>query len=65
VCEYSATYAGSIGLNEICKSHEKMQEEGALVSEIQKYFDVTPDNVRKVFKDAIKSYFPSKVLPNW
>lgn len=35
------------------------------MSEIQKYFDVTHDNVRKVFKEAIKNQFPGKYLPNW
>lgn len=42
-----------------------MEEEGAKISEIQRYFDVTPDNVRKVFKDSIKPYFSSKLMPAW
>ena len=66
VCEYSEMYAGKVQLQDFCKSHEKMQEEeNAPVSEIQKYFDVTHDNVRKVFKEAIRSQFPGKYLPNW
>jgi len=41
------------------------EEEGAKIPEIQKYFDVTPDNVRKVFKDFLKTVSLSKLLPNW
>ncbi len=41
------------------------EEEGAPISQIQKYFDVTNDNVRKVFKEHIKAEFYNKFLPNW
>jgi hypothetical protein len=66
ICEYSTTYAGKYALADFCKSHEKMEEEeGAKIPEIQKYFDVTPDNVRKVFKDYLKNVPLTKLLPNW
>lgn len=41
------------------------EEENAPISELQKYFDVTPDNVRKVFKEAIRANLYTKFLPNW
>lgn len=65
VCEYSTLYRTNISLPEICKNHDKMQEENARTSEIQKCFDVTPENVRKVFKDSIKNQLFSRYLPIW
>ena len=66
VCEYSDRYQGKFTLLDFCKIHEKMQEEeNAPISRMQEYFDVTPDNVRKVFKEAIKAQFFAKYLPNW
>ena len=35
VCEYSTLYRTNISLPEICKNHDKMQEENARTSEIQ------------------------------
>lgn len=65
VCEYSIHYKDRITLNEICKNHDKMQEENVKPSDIQKCFDVTPENVRKVFKESILPQFLQKYLPNW
>ncbi len=67
VTEYSANYTGKFTLNDFCKSHEKMQQEDPKIkiSEIQKYFDVTPDNVRKVFKESIKHKFSPRLLPDF
>jgi hypothetical protein len=42
-----------------------MQEENIKCSDIQKCFDVTPENVRKVFKEAIQPQLLSRYLPNW
>ena len=42
-----------------------MEEEGAKIPEIQKYFDVTPDNGRKVFKENFRAILATKLLPNW
>jgi len=50
---------------DICKNHDKMQEDNAKTSDIQKCFDVTPENVRKVFKESIKSQLFSRYLPQW
>lgn len=65
VCEYSLLYREKISLADICKNHEKMQEENIKTSEIQKCFDVTPENVRKVFKESIRPQFITRYLPNW
>ena len=65
VLEYSTKYANKYPLGEVCKSHDKMQEDGMRISEIQKCFDITPDNVRKVFKDKIQVNFLERYLPNW
>lgn len=65
VCEYSALYRSSFSLMDICKNHDKMQEDNAKTSDIQKCFDVTPENVRKVFKESIKSQLFSRYLPQW
>jgi hypothetical protein len=65
VCEYSVLYSSKYSnLSDFCRSHEKMEDDGAKIPEIQEYFDVTSDNVRKVFKDAVKPYF-NKLLPVW
>jgi hypothetical protein len=58
-------YKDTISLAEICKNHDKMQEENIKCSDIQKCFDVTPENVRKVFKEAIQPQLLSRYLPNW
>jgi hypothetical protein len=42
-----------------------MQEESYKTSDIQKCFDVTPENVRKVFKESILPQFYTRYLPNW
>lgn len=42
ICENSIYYKDKISLNEVCKNHDKMQEENIKTSEIQKCFDVTP-----------------------
>jgi hypothetical protein len=65
VCEYSQLYKDKVVLNEICKNHDKMQEENMRTSDIQKCFDVTPENVRKVFKESIAPQFLQRYLPNW
>jgi hypothetical protein len=41
-----------------------MIAEGVRQSEIWKCFDVTPENVRKVFKESISTRL-SEFLPNW
>lgn len=64
VTELSPLYAELFPLNDICKNHEKMIEEGARHSEIWKCFDVTPENVRKVFKEFISSRLHD-FLPHW
>ena len=64
VCEYSNLYADQINLNECCKNHEKMIEDGVKQSEIWKCFDVTPENVRKVFKESISTKL-NDFLPAW
>ena len=64
VCEYSMTYYDQINLADVCKSHEKMIADGVKQSEIWKYFDVTPENVRKVFKESISNRL-KEFLPNW
>jgi len=55
VCENSEEYIDQINLNDICRSHEKMMADHFSKKEIWKYFDVTPENVRKVFKDFISN----------
>lgn len=65
ICEHSLLYKDKIVLAEICKNHEKMQDENIKTSEIQKCFDVTPENVRKVFKESILPHFYARYLPNW
>jgi hypothetical protein len=50
VIEFSQKYRDKWTLIDICKNHDKMEEENVSTSEIQRYFDVTPENVRKVFK---------------
>ena len=65
VCEYSSAYKDKFVLNDFCKNHEKLEEEGAKVPVIQGYFDVTPDNVRKVFKEHVKPVFGPKIMPNF
>ena len=65
VCQHSLYYKDKISLNEICKNHDKMQEENVKSSDIQKCFDVTPENVRKVFKESILKDFYQRYLPNW
>lgn len=65
ITEHSLTYKDKIPLNEICKNHDKMQEENVKSSDIQKCFDVTPENVRKVFKESIAPQFYQRYLPNW
>lgn len=65
ICENSVHYKDKIALNEICKNHDKMQEENIKSSDIQKCFDVTPENVRKVFKESISAQFYQRYLPNW
>ena len=65
VCEYSSAYKDKFVLNDFCKNHEKLEEEGAKVPIIQGYFDVTPDNVRKVFKEHVKPVFGPKIMPNF
>ena len=34
-------------------SNELPHQDGLRISEIQKFFDITPENVRKVLKDKI------------
>ena len=63
VCQYSALYKDKFTLSDFCKNHEKLEEEGAKVPVIQSFFDVTPDNVRKVFKEHVKPVFGPKLLP--
>ena len=41
-----------------------MIEEGVKQGEIWKYFDVTAENVRKVFKEFISNRF-EEFLPDW
>lgn len=65
ICEYSLRYKDTISLAEICKNHDKMQEESLKSSDIQRCFDVTPENVRKVFKESIQPQLLTRYLPNW
>ena len=46
-------------------SNELPHQDGLRISEIQKFFDITPENVRKVFKDKIQPAFLDRYLPNW
>lgn len=64
VCENSKHYCNEINLNDCCRNHEKMIEEGVKQGEIWKYFDVTAENVRKVFKEFIANRF-EEFLPDW
>lgn len=64
VLEYSIKYRNKWSLTDFCKNHEKIEEEKGGSAEMQKHFDVTEQNVRKVFKDSIKPHF-LKYLPNW
>ena len=65
VLQYSQKYQNKYSLSDVCKSHDKMQEDGQRISEIQKFFDITPENVRRVFKDKIQAAFLDRYLPNW
>lgn len=64
VCEASNLYKDQLYLTDVCKSHEKMMSEGVRQSEIWKCFDVTPENVRKVYKESISSRL-DEFLPTW
>lgn len=63
VCEHSTKYKDSIKLQEICKKHEDMKE--ASVLELQKYFDTTPDTIKKFFVDKMEKDFYYVYLPEW
>ena len=65
-CEHSVTYQNIyVNLGDFCKNHEKMLEEKIRRGQILKCFDVTPENVRKVYKESIADKFYAVYLPDW
>lgn len=63
ICEYSSEYRNEIKLTDICKKYEDMKD--ASPGEIQKYFDLTPDTVRKFFSEKMEKDFLQVYLPDW
>ena len=51
VCEHSIKYRDQIKLQDICKKHEDMKN--STPAELQKYFDTTPDTIKKFFSDKM------------
>lgn len=47
ICEYSYEYRNEIKLADICKKHADLKD--CSPGEMQKYFDLTPDTVKKFF----------------
>ena len=63
-CQYSKRYKDRIQLTKICRHHEKLIEKGR--EELTfKFFDITPEHVRKVYKDNLKKCFLGSILPKW
>lgn len=65
ICEYSQRYRNKLTLNEVCQKHKHLEEQGMSTSDIQKYIDITPDNVKKVFKEEVDKNFRQLYLPDW
>lgn len=63
ICEYSQKYRDQIKLHDICKKHEDLKD--ASPAELQKYFDTTPDTIKKFFSDKMDKDFLQVYLPEW
>lgn len=64
VCQFSKRYKNRIVLSHLCRSHERLIAKGKANSTYS-FFDITPENVRKVYKEHIKSDLLTKYLPEW
>ena len=64
VCRFSKRYRERIVLSKLCKNHERLilnkREEVTF-----KMFDVTPENVRRVYREHIKDQVFEVYLPVW
>lgn len=65
VVEHSKTYRGKFQLSVFCRKYDDMFNEKAKYSDIQKCFDITPDNIKRVFKEKVQEKLYTHFLPNW
>jgi len=49
VCQFSKRYHNRIDLRHVCKNHDRLIERG-LANKTYSFFDITPENVKKVYK---------------
>ena len=61
ICQFSSRYYKRIVLEKICRNHEKLILKGHEDLTF-KFFDVTSDNVKKVYKQHLKSELFTKLL---
>lgn len=53
VCQFSQKYKHRIVLSHLCRNHERLISKGKANSTFS-FFDITPENVRKVYKEHIR-----------
>ena len=67
VLQFSKRYherMNNINLAVLCKSHDKVLHKGDY-DKLYAYFDISPEKVRKVYRDHIKEELFETYLPDW
>ena len=64
ICQYSVKYKDRINLNFICKNHDRLITRNKCELTFS-FFDVTTENVRRVYRDYLQKDLFSCYLPKW
>ena len=64
VCQFSEKYGYLANLGKLCRRHESYFEVGKYERTFR-YFDVTADHVRKVYKENVREDLFEYYLPEW
>jgi hypothetical protein len=52
ICEQSELYKGKFSIEDLCKEHERIYEEGSDAMTIERYFDASVAPVKKIIKEC-------------